>query len=51
MRYGLNYSGTRFCPLKIKITKFPDEFYLKPFPDRRMIKLLTFDDLCPPLRQ
>ena len=24
MQYCLNYSGTRFCPLKIKITQFPD---------------------------
>ena len=29
MRYALNYSGTRFCPLKIKITQFPGRFRLK----------------------
>ena len=26
MQYSLNYSGTRFCPLKIKITQFPGGF-------------------------
>ena len=29
MRYCLNYSGTRFCPLKIKKTQFPDRFRLE----------------------
>ena len=29
MQYFLNYSGTRFCPLKIKITQFPSGFRLK----------------------
>ena len=29
MQYSLNYSGTRFCPLEIKITQFPDGFRLK----------------------
>ena len=28
MQYGLNYSGTSYCPLKTKITKFPDGFLL-----------------------
>ena len=28
MRYCLNYSGTRFCPLKIEITQFLDGFRL-----------------------
>ena len=28
MRYCLNYSGRRFCPLKIKITQFPNGFCL-----------------------
>ena len=32
MRYCLNYSGTLgFCPLKIKITQFPDGFRLKSY--------------------
>ena len=31
MQYFLNYSGTRFCPLKIKITQFPGGFRLKMF--------------------
>ena len=29
MQCSLNYSGTRFCPLKIKITQFPGVFRLK----------------------
>ena len=29
MQYSLNYSGTRFLPLKIKITQFHDGFRLK----------------------
>ena len=29
MKCSLNYSGTRFCPLKIKITQFPGVFRLK----------------------
>ena len=29
MRYSLNYSGTSFCPLRIKITQFPGGFRLK----------------------
>ena len=24
MQYTLNYSGTRLCPLRIKITQFPN---------------------------
>ena len=28
MQYALNYSGTRFCPLKIKINQFPGGFRL-----------------------
>ena len=28
MGFFLNYSGTNFCPLKIKITQFPDGFRL-----------------------
>ena len=31
MQYSLNYSGTRFCPLKIKVTQFLDGFRLKSF--------------------
>ena len=29
MRYALNYLVQDFCPLKIKITQFPNEFRLK----------------------
>ena len=28
MRYGLKYSSTGFCPLKIEITQSPDGFRL-----------------------
>ena len=28
MQYSLNYSGTRFCPLEIKISQFPGGFCL-----------------------
>ena len=31
MQYCLNYSGQSFCPLKITITQFPDEFRLNTF--------------------
>ena len=50
---GLNYSGTRFLSTENKNYpgQFPDGFYLNPFPDRRMIKLLKFDNLCPPRHQ
>ena len=29
MQYALNYSGTKFCPLKIKITQCSGGFHLK----------------------
>ena len=48
MRYCLNYSGTLgFCPLKIKITQFPNGFCLKfslispPPPTYKVINLST----------
>ena len=28
MQYSLNFFGTRFCPLQIKITQFPGGFHL-----------------------
>ena len=31
MQYAVNYSGTRVCPMKIKITQFPDGLCLRLF--------------------
>ena len=39
MQYFLNYSGTLgFCPLKIEITQFPNEFHLNYLTLKTLIK-------------
>ena len=39
MEYSLNYTGTRFCPPKIKIIQFPGGFRLKFPAQRKYLKL------------
>ena len=39
MQYFLNYSGTLgFCPLKIEITQFPNEFHFNYLTLKTLIK-------------
>ena len=45
MQYSLNYSSTRFCPLKMKITQFPTGFRLNVLTTRGLneVVALTVD--------
>ena len=44
MQYALNYSGTEFCPLKIKISQFPGGF---PMHCKNHWKFsITFEQYC-----
>ena len=42
MQYSLNYFGTRFCPLKVKITQFPGGSPLKHFTSLKIRLEWTF---------
>ena len=44
MGYFSNYSGTNFCPLKIKITQFPDGFRLT-FLFRMFIAVISEEEI------